>query len=202
MATDVSICSNALLRLGAAPINSFDEADVFGSNLEQVRLVANLWPTTRKAVLRAHPWNCATARVLISPDTTAPAFGFANRFPLPSNWLRTLQAGDDERFPITYRTEGRYLLSDESAFPLVYIFDNDNANTYDAALVQVMELAMTAALAYPVTKSSALRDSLYGELKDALRFARNVDGQDDPPETLGDDPLYASRFGPGGPGVR
>jgi hypothetical protein len=67
MATDVSICSNALLRLGAAPINSFEEADELGSNIQQVRLAGNLWPTVRKAILRAHPWNCATTRVLLSP---------------------------------------------------------------------------------------------------------------------------------------
>jgi hypothetical protein len=202
MATDVSICSNALLRLGAAPINSFEEADELGSNIQQVRLCANLYPTVRKAILRAHPWNCATARVLLSPDEELPAFGFGNRFLLPSDWLRTLQVGESEGAPLEYRAEGRYLLSDEGALPLVYIFDNQTPASYDAALVQAMETAMCAALAYPVTKSAAMRDSLGAELKEVLRMARNVDGQDNPPETLGDSPLFASRFGPSVPGVR
>jgi hypothetical protein len=102
------------------------------------------------------------------------------------------------RAPLEYRTEGRYFLSDEGALPLVYIFDNDNPATYDAALVAAMELAMCAALAYPVTKSTALRDSLGAELKEVLRTgARNVDGQDDPPETLGDSSRCTPRrFGP------
>src|SRR3546814_9999800 len=68
MTTEVSICSNALLRLGADPINSFDEADNFGSNIERARLCANLWPNVRRQVIRSHPWNCATKRVVLSPD--------------------------------------------------------------------------------------------------------------------------------------
>src|SRR3546814_17689916 len=90
MTTEVSICSNALLRLGADPINSFDEADNFGSNIERARLCANLWPNVRRQVIRSHPWNCATKRVVLSPDAAAPAFGYANRFQMPGEWLRTL----------------------------------------------------------------------------------------------------------------
>lgn len=194
-ATAVSIASNALQRLGGATIASFDEAKDDGANLQQVRLAASLWPTVRQAMLRAHPWNCATTRVLLSPDATPPAFGFARRFMQPTDWLRTLQVGDDEANPLVYRTEGRYFLSDEAALPLVYIADNQAPATYDAILLDVMELAMAQAMAYPVTKSTSLRDDLSAELEKMLRTARTVDGQDDPPETLGGSLLYAARFG-------
>jgi hypothetical protein len=195
MATEVSICSNALLRLGADPISGFDEADVMGSNIERARLCANLWPTVRMAVLRSHSWNCATRRALISADATPPTFGFANRFPMPADWLRTLAVGHDEHDRITYRTEGRFWLSDESEFPVVYVYDNKVPASWDASLVNAMEVAMTAALAYPVTKSTSLAEALSGELRSTLQQARANDGQDDPAETLGDSPLYAARFG-------
>jgi hypothetical protein len=39
MASSISICSNALLALGAHPINSFDEAS------EHARLCSNIYPT-------------------------------------------------------------------------------------------------------------------------------------------------------------
>lgn len=195
MATDISICSNALLRLGAAPINSFDEADPSGSNLDTTRLAANLWPTVRTAVLRLHAWNCATSRVLLSPDATAPAFGFAYRFLLPSDWLKTIQIGRDERYRFAWRSEGRYILCDESALPMVYIFDNRNVESWDTALVQAVELAMAKAMCYPVTKSTSLQDSLAGEFERTVQAARTADGQDDPGETLGDSILIGSRFG-------
>lgn len=201
MATDVSICSNALLRLGAAPINSFDEADPNGSNIQRARLCSNLWPTVRQQVLRAHPWNCATTRVLLSPDTTAPAFGFAYRFLRPSDWLRTLQIGIDENCTPRYRTEGRYLLCDETALPMVYVFDNAVPGTYDATLIGAMELAMTVALAYPVTKSIEVEANKQRELAQAMQMARTIDGQDDPAETLGDFPLLMSRRGGFGRGM-
>ena len=194
MATDVSICSNAIVRLGGEPFSSFDEAEESGSNIERVRAAANLWPTVRRAVLRGHVWNCASKRVLLSPDATPPAFGYANRFLLPSDWLRTVAIGRDPRDRYDYVTEGRYLLSDEPDLPLLYVFDNTNANTYDAHLVNAMEIAMSGVLAYPVTKSTSLATELDKIVRDAIAQARSIDGQDDPPQTLGDFPLLGARL--------
>lgn len=199
MTTEVSICSNALLRLGADPISSFDEADQSGSNIERARLCSNLWPTVRRQVLRGHTWNVATKRVLISPDATAPAFGFAYRFLRPADWLRTVAVGREtyDEGSFIYRTEGGYFVTDEAEFPLVYIFDNKNAATYDSALVAALELGMCAVLAYPVTKSTSLADALANELKNTLALGRAIDSQDDPPETFGDSILHRSRYGGG-----
>lgn len=204
MTTAVSICSNALLRLGSDPISSFDEADLTGSNIERARLAANLWPTVRRQVLRGHTWNVAIKRVLLSPDATAPVFGYASRFLRPADWLRTIAVGREEcdEGSFRYRTEGGYFLTDEAEFPLVYVFDNTNPATYDAGLVAACELAMAAALAYPVTKSASLAEALGAEVSNTLAIARAVDGQDDPPETLGDSMLYRARFGGSRFGVR
>lgn len=193
MATAVSICSNALVRLGGDTISSFDEADSDGANIERVRAAANLWPTIRRRVLRGNDWNCAMRRVLLSPDATSPAFGFSYRYQMPSDWLRNVAVGLDER--TQYRKEGNYLLTDADTLPLLYVFDNDNPATYDAALVDVLELAMMAALAYPVTKSTSLAAELHKILRDSLAQARALDGQDDPADTLGDNPLLTSRYG-------
>ena len=194
-ATEVSICSNAMLRLGADPISSFDEASVTGDNIERVRLAVNLWPTVRRQVLRSHPWNVAVKRVLLSPDAMAPAFGFARRFQRPADWLRTLFIGRDEWERAKYRTEGNYFLSDAADCPLVYVFDNDNPATYDAGLVAALEMAMAAAMAFPVTKSTSLAGELAAEVRSTLMIARGVDSADDPTETLGDSPLMAARMG-------
>lgn len=193
--TDVSICSNALLRLGSDPINSFTEGDLTGSNIERARMCANLWPTVRRKVLRGGTWNCALKRVLLSPDQTAPAFEFAYRFQRPGDWLRTVRVGSEEFAGITYRTEGTFFLTDFNALPLLYVFDNTVTADYDAGLVEVLELGMMAVLAYPITKSTSLADGLQAQLKDMLTFARGVDGQDDPPEDFGDMPMTRSRFG-------
>lgn len=195
--TAVSICSNALLLLGAQPINSFDEAS--GSTtggIDRARIAANLYPSFRDSLLRAHPWNCATKRVVLSPDSTAPAWGYAYRFTLPGDWLRTVQVGDDDS-DIDFKSEGRYLLADESTLKLRYIFRNTNEATWDAALVALAEQGMAAAMAYPLTQSASLRDVQLGVYRDALKAARGIDGQDDPAQTLGGFELLNSRFSGG-----
>lgn len=195
--TAVGICSNALLRLGGKPINSFDEADPHGSNLDHVRMASNLWRTVRPHILRSATWNCAIKRVLLSPDAEAPAFGWSYQFLRPSDWQRTIHVGREECDRIAYRMEGRRFLSNESALPLVYVFDNDNPATWDPSLVGVMELAMMHAMCLGVTGSSSLRDSLATELRDVLAQARAIDAQDDPPEDIVGSPLMSARFGNG-----
>jgi len=189
----IDICSNALLMLGAKPIASFDES-AGDANLDRARLCANLYPMVRLALLRSHPWNCAVTRVQLSPDATPPAFGWQNRFQLPSDWLRTLEVGNGVR--LTFRSEGRYILCNEAVFPLVYLRDVAEGD-WDAMLVQAATQAMAVRLAYPITASSAVEQARYTEFQNFMKQARSVDGQDDPPQTLGDFPLLASRFGAG-----
>lgn len=187
MASSVSICSNALVALGDNPISSFDDSG------DRVVAVANLYPTVRDFILRAHPWNCATKRVILSPDTDAPAFGYSNQFALPGDWLRTLQVGEDEE-RIDHVTEGRAILADESVLKLRYIFRNENEATWDSMLIQCMQLAMQAAVCYTITQSTSKEQLEIEKVKEYLKQARSVDGSEDPPETLGDFPLLSSRY--------
>lgn len=183
----VSICSNALLLLGDAPISSFDE------NNDRTRLVANLYTMKRDRVLRAHSWNCATKREILSPDTTAPKFDWAYKFLLPDDWLRTLSVGldgdEDE-----YQIEGRHILMDSNVCRLRYIFRNEVEATWDALLVEAMTQVMVAALTYPITKSTTKQATEEEIVKRVLKESRAINGQEETPATLGDFPLLANRI--------
>lgn len=187
MASDVSVCSNALVMLGGAPFSSFDEPK------PHVRLAAVLYPSVRDDVLRKHPWNCATARVILAPLATRPAFDFNYQFQIPGDWLRTLQVGYKGE-PIEYRSEGQRILADVTALPFVYTFRNTTEDTWSGNLIHVMELAMAAKMAYAVTSSSSVRDSQRDEYVRELKFAKAVDGQDDPPEEFASGTFFESRF--------
>ncbi len=186
-ATPVSICSNALLKLGGKSFSDFSE------KRDQVTLAANLFPSVRDSVLRSHPWKCALRRVLLSPLTEAPAFDFQAQFELPADWLRTVQVGR-EGCTIPFRTEGTRILANVTALPLVYVFRNEVPGTYSSNLVGVMEQAMAAAMCYPVTTSTTLRDSMIAELDRMMKVAKAVDGQDDPPEEFAEGSFVESRF--------
>lgn len=184
----VSICSNALLQLGDRPIDSFEAND------DRTRLVANLYEMKRDRVLRLHPWNCAIKRVVLSPESEPPAFEWAYQFQLPADWLRTLSVGETDDHQTDYAQEGRKILADTNVLKLRYIYRNTVEATWDALLVEAMTQVMVATLAYAVTKSTSKQQLEAAIIKDVLKTARAVDGQEGTPETLGDFPLLANRY--------
>jgi len=183
MSSPITICSNALLKLGARPISSFDEAT------DAARLCSNLWPQVRDAVLRAHPWNCAIKRTNLAPKADPPAFGFSFAFTLPADCLRLLEA--DTAFD--YVVEGREILGDENPLYIRYIYRNEDPNSYDTLLVDALSAVMQAELAYPITKSTSQQDAAWALYTGKLKLARAVDGQEGSPETFGDFPLISIR---------
>jgi hypothetical protein len=192
-ASEVSICSNALLMLGAQPINDLTE------NSDRARLASNLFPAVRDYVLRRHPWNCAVKRVLLAPDVERPVFDWTYQFTLPPDYMRTLSvgyAGCEDDFKI----ESGKLLCDANPCLLRYVWRNTNPATWDDMLVWGMTVSMKAVMAYPITQSTSLAQVIEAALKDVLRQARAVDGQDETPDELGNSPLLAARMGGRGGG--
>lgn len=188
MATsEVQICSNALLLLGDDPISSFSE------DSDRALLASNLWDNARQAVLRSHPWNCAKEMVALASESTTPAFDWAYQFLLPGDCLRVLSVGEDG-YPDDYIIKGRRILAAVDPLYLTYITDNEDVASWDSLLVEAMQRYMAFAMAYPITKSTSLRDSMYSEFSKLISQARNVDGQEEPPQTVGDSPLLAVRY--------
>lgn len=187
-ATSVSICSNALLMLGAKTISSLDE------DTDRAQLASNLYEQMRDQVLRSHPWNCATRRVVLAPDTAAPAFDYDAQFTVPADCLRVLQVGE-EGYEVDYKVESGKILAGGTSLALKYIWKNTTESTWDAMLVHAMTLQMAAAMAYPITMSTSKEQLQAQKLELFMKQCRAVDGQDDPPQTLGDFPLLQSRFG-------
>lgn len=57
----VSICPNALLKLGAQSISDFTE------NTDRAKLVANIYPSIQDDMLKEHVWDFAIKRILFAP---------------------------------------------------------------------------------------------------------------------------------------
>lgn len=195
MTTDVSICSNALLMVGAQTINSFTSSDF----TDRQRICVNLYPTVRDYVLASHPWNCTRKRALLNPDADPPPFYWSLQYTLPSDFDRMLGLGDDADPPVDYTIEDGKLLTDEAGpLKLRYCYMNRNPARWGPLLVHGVTQAMRAVLAYPITQSTSLEQLIDQTLQPILQRARAADSQDRPPETLGDFPLLASRFGDSG----
>ncbi len=184
--SDVSICSNALLELGAQVISSFDE------NTDRARLVSNLYPSTRDEVLRQHLWKCATKRELIAPDAVKPVFGYANAFTLPADFIRVVTINDCER--PDYVIENGKILINANQIQLVYVFKNYNASTYDADLIKLLKLSIKSRIAYAITQSTTLAQAAKDEYEFELKRAKSVDSQETPPNRFGESPLLEDRM--------
>ena len=119
--TSVSICNEALSMIGAKTIQSFDD------NTENARRCAAIYDSSRKALLRMHPWSFAKKRMQLAPVATHPSFGYSHAFPLPSDFVRVIDTGQ-----VNYEIEGRYILANTNLINLVYVADNDNEQTWDS----------------------------------------------------------------------
>ena len=188
MATDVGICSAALSLLGDKPISSLTEP-----NRVAATLCANIYPLAKADMMRAHPWNCLTTRVVLSPMVTVPAFEWRSQFVKPGDCLRIISVGYDGA-PEPYLLEDGKILANTSILRLLYLADKGEG-FWDANLTDTMVKRMVKDLAYPITKSASLAEVKAKEFEACFKRARAVDAQENPPEEWNDSPFIAVRGG-------
>jgi hypothetical protein len=186
MPSAVDICSAALVSIGAHPINSLDDEN------DRARACKALWEIVRDDALRDHAWNCATKRQTLAALSETPE-DYTYQFNLPTDWLRMLSVGEYGNEP-DYLIEGRRVLCDVSPLKIRYIFRNESVSTWDASLCQAVTLLMSSRLAYAITQSAGMEEQRYQLYMRHIQRARAIDGQDEPPKTLGDSPLLAARY--------
>tara|TARA_R110001583_G_scaffold10107_3_gene47171 strand:+ start:736 stop:1314 length:579 start_codon:yes stop_codon:yes gene_type:complete len=176
MATEVSICSNALRKLGDDPITSLTE------DTERARLCNAFYNTARDSLLRSHPWNFAITRASLTRLSSTPAYGFAYQYALPTDpyCLRVLEMEyQDYIFKIeNLATEGRVLLSDEDTAKILYVGRITDTSLFDSLFVDTLTAHLSVKLAYPITNSTSLQLQMHKLYQAKLSEARSVDGQE------------------------
>ena len=176
MATEVSICANALRRLGDDPITSLTD------DTERARLCNAFYSDARDAVLRSHPWNFAITRATLAQLSDTPAYGFNYQYALPTNpyCLRVLEMEyKDYIFKVeNVATHGRVLLTDEGTAKILYIARITDTNLFDAMFVDTLTAKLAVDLAYPVTNSMQVQTNMQKLYQLKLSEARSIDGQE------------------------
>ena len=182
MATEVSICSNALRRLGDSPITSLTE------DSERGRLCNAFYEPSRDAILRSHTWNFAINRANLAKLSTSPAFEYANQFALPTDpfCLRVLKMEfEDYEFKIENLAEqGRVLLTDEGEAKIIYIARVTDPSLFDSMFVDVLTAKLAVDLAYPVTNSTTLQVQMQKLFERKLSEARSLDSTEGSTDSL------------------
>lgn len=187
--SEVQICNNALIKLGADTITSLSD------DTKPARLCNKMYSIVRDDLLRSHPWNFAIVRSGLAQLSATPAFGYSYQYQLPGDCLRVLRIKDTNA---EYRIEGRKLLTDENTVNLIYIKKVTDVTQFDANFADLVALKLASELAYNITNNASLSQGMVDLFERRLRRAKMNDAQEDSLYILQTDTFVDSRLGYGG----
>lgn len=78
--TDISICSNALLKIGAESITSFLDGTA------EAEVAANLYPMIRDGLLASYPWSFAVGQKSLPRLAGVPLADYSYAYRLPNDF--------------------------------------------------------------------------------------------------------------------
>ncbi len=184
---DVALCSRALIRIGAAPITSFEDGTA------ESEIAGALFAPVRDALLSAYAWSFASGQAVLNELETPPIADYSNAFQLPNDFLRALSAGTGTRGRgLNYRIARGALHTNSSEVVLTYIFRPEEEE-FPSYFDQVLITRLAAEFCIPVTENTSRAETLY-KLADAeQQRARQIDAQQDSPGRLEDFSLINAR---------
>lgn len=175
---DIGLCSRALIRLGAAPITSFDDGTA------ESEIAGALYAPVRDALLSAYPWTFATGQLSLTKLGTSPEADYQNAFGLPNDYLRAVSAGNGGKGRgINYKIVRGELHTDDEDVTLTYIFQPEEEEFppfFDIALIA----RLAAEFCIPITESTSRAEALYRLATQEFARARQIDAQQDSPNSL------------------
>lgn len=202
MSSDVQVCSQALLRLGAQSISSFDE-------LATGPLCKELFPQVQARVETSAPWRFNTIKSSqLTRTLDEPPTQYKYTYQLPGDmlngqprtvWNSPFNQGRSGQFTDFNIYENKLLTSAEQI-----LIDYQVPRVVDLFPVHVTELmiqAMMSVLALPVTDQQNTADSAtlaaWGQdgRSGYFREAQRVDSQGHPSQAILNYPLTAVRHG-------
>lgn len=189
--SSTDICNLALDLLSAGTVQNIEDPT---SPTEE--LLARWYDLCRKKCLREHPWNFATKRTVLAASSTTPAFGYANAFPVPSDFIRILYVSSDlltdgeAILPqSSYQFENGSILitdtfGDSGVLNLVYTYDMTDVSRMDPMFIDLLSCEIASSVAFKVTENNSNIERIESLLKLKKAQARAIDGQERPPQRL------------------
>ena len=184
---DVALCSRALIRIGAAPITSFEDGNA------ESEIAGALFAPVRDALLSAYAWSFATGQVELNELETPPIADYDHAYQLPTDFLRALSAGTGTRGRgLNYRISRGALHTNSQSVILTYVFrpeEEEFPPYFDQALIA----RLAAEFTIPITENTSRAESLYALAEREYERARQIDAQQDTPGKIEDFSLIKAR---------
>lgn len=199
--TGVSICSDALILLGAKAISSFNDGT------DESNVCDRLYPDVRDTALMMYPWSFSYKKVQLSRLITTPNSEWSYEYQLPGDRLGNPRAvfttSDANARPFKeWEIIGDKLMTNETTIYIDYPYQTPEY-AMPQYFVQFLKYMMAWHLAYPITEQQD--KAVYWQSVSVgspgengrggyLRQAMQMDSQGQPTQVIDDYSLVASRF--------
>ena len=200
MASQTDIANDALILLGAAPINAITD------QTNQARALNAVWNLERDNELRSHRWRFSITRASLPALSTAPASGpYTQQYQLPANCLRVLEIGDSypgvdlsdlRTGPTTddYQVEGQMVLSNLKApLSIRYVQQITDPGLFDACFSKAFGARLAWTCCLRITESDTRKKDAAVAYKQALLDGIRANALEGAPVQLGDDTWVTAR---------
>ncbi len=178
--SDIGLCSRALIKIGAAPISSFDDGSA------ESEIAGALFPQIRDTLLSAYAWSFATGQVVLNRLSTDPIADYDYAYQLPNDFLRAFSAGSGTRGRgLNYRIAGRALHTNAPDVILTYIYRPEE-ETFPPYFDQALIARLAADFTIPVTENTSRSETMLSIAEREFQRARQVDAQQDTPGRIED----------------
>lgn len=198
--TGVSICSDALLLIGAKAISSFNDGTDASSVCDR------LYPDIRDSTLVMYPWTFAMKKVQLAQLITTPNSVWLYEYQLPGDRLASPRAVYDTAQPGARPRQGWEIQGDKLLTNQPAVFVDYQFQTPEFAMpqyfVQLLKYMVAWHIAETVTeqqdKSAKWQRVATGDISENgrggyFRTAAQIDGQNNPVRVIEDYSLIAVR---------
>ncbi len=178
MASETDLLNDALGQIGASPITAIDDGSLNANYCKR------FYPALLDSLIRAHHWNWALKRIELAQDATAPLFGYAYSYTLPSDCLKVVEFNGANTSTTTlplnifFKIEGRALLTNDGTVKIGYLSRVTDPNIWDGLFYQAIAAWLASKLASAITKDTRKGMELLAEAQSIFSEATSVDGQE------------------------
>lgn len=185
--TKIDLCSRALVKLGANPIASFNEATA------EAKVCAQLYDPTLESLLAAYPWRFALGKAELACLNTTPTADYRYAYQLPYDCVRVLSAGNGAKSQgLKYKIIGNTLNTNAEQVIISYISRPDEA-AFPPFFCNALITRLAAELCLPLTESTTRTDYMYQRAEEEFKSAKLTDSQQDIPACFQDFSLIEVR---------
>lgn len=185
--TDLGICSNALLKLGAKGIISYEEGTA------EAEVASSLYPLIRDSLLSSYPWKFAFAQKQLVRLAEDPVADYQYAYLLPDDLLRIISAGQGGRgHGIEYSISKNRLHTNASEVILSYVFRCDESG-FPPFFCEALVARLAAEFCLPLTESTTRAELLTKTSDELIKRARLIDSQQSTPQKFEDYTLVEVR---------